>query len=52
MFTTVGSSLVFPSPSLPLSDTSLTSLLLPGVLAVAWAVLFTLGVFSADALIV
>ena len=32
--TTVGSLVVFPSVSSPSSDTSVTSLLLPGVLAV------------------
>ena len=50
--TTVGSLVVFPSPSLPLSDTSVTSPLLPGVLAIPVAVLLILGVFSAAALMV
>ena len=48
----VGSLVVFPSPSLPLSDTSVTSPLLPGVLAIPVAVLLILDVFSAAALIV
>ena len=50
--TIVGSLVVFPSPSLPLSDTSVTSPLLPGVLAIPVAVLLILGVFSAAALMV
>ena len=45
--TTVASFVVLPSVSSPSSDTSVTSLLLPGVLAVTDTLLFTDPVFAA-----
>ena len=45
--TTVGSLVVFPSVSSPSSDTSVTSFVLPGVLAVTCSVLLTDPVFAA-----
>ena len=45
--TIVGSLVVFPSVSSPSSDTSVTSFVLPGVLAVTCRVLLTDPVFAA-----
>ena len=46
IITTVGSSSVLPSTSLPLSLVSDTLLLCPGLLAIAKALLITLGVLA------
>ena len=48
----VGSLTVFPSLSIPSSEVSDTLLLFPGLLAVATAVLITLGVFATFELII
>ena len=50
--TTVGSLVVLPSVSSPSSDTSVTSFVLPGVLAVTCRVLLTDPVFAAAWVIV
>ena len=50
--TTVGSSIVFPSVSSPSSLTSVTSLILPGLLAVTITVFSILPVSEAEASII
>ena len=48
---TVGSSIIFPSPSSPSSEVSETLLVCPGLLAVTSTLLITLVVLAASELI-